>query len=109
MAKLRNISRSDVEAWPQQTSLRRLRCLLKSALNTLGALRDGREAQHKLVNFELLRVNPRYYPKFALHRVLIIKRIAANIFFISKEFQKTRSSSNDLVRMKGCFGSLTDA
>ena len=54
MAKLRNISRSDVEAWPQQTSLRRLRCFLKSAFNTLGALRDGGEAQRKLVNLELL-------------------------------------------------------
>jgi hypothetical protein len=40
---------------------------------------------------------------------LIIKRIAANIFFISREFQKTHSSSRDLARMKGCFGSLADA
>ena len=61
MAKLRNISRSDVEAWPQQTSLRRLRCFLKSALNTLGALRDGGEAQRKLVNLILL--SPRDYLK----------------------------------------------
>ena len=109
MAKLRNISRSDVEAWPQQTSLRRLRCFLKSAFNTLGALRNGGEAQRKLVNFEILLVGPCDYPNFAPHGVVIIKGTAANIFFFSKEFQKPYSSNHELARMKGCFGSLMDA
>src|SRR4029077_16671660 len=47
--------------------------------------------------------------KFALHRVLIIKRIAANIFFISREFSKNpliepRSRANEgLLRVSyGC-------
>ena len=62
-----------------------------------------------LVDFEILLVGPCDSPNFAPHGVVIDQGDAANIFFLSKEFQKPYSSNHDLAQMKGCFGSLMDA